>query len=71
MAYARRGDMDGTGPYAGSYRRQVEGYSTGRRGAVCNPGMSDVPGVTSLAWTAFKIALTYAVVHVLWLGGKK
>ena len=56
-------DLDRTGPWWGS------GPMTGRRRGIRNPGLSGLPGVTGVAWTLFKAALTYGVIHLLWLRG--
>lgn len=66
MAYASRGVQDGTGPYGGGTGRG-QGICGFKRHPIAPNTLSGTPGVTSVAWTLFKAAITYGVIHFLWL----
>ena len=59
-------EYDGTGPWGGN------GPMTGRKQGLVkrNSGMSGLPSISSMTWTAFKAAITYGVIRFLWLGEK-
>jgi len=59
--FDKRGPVWGSGPMTGR-RRGLKLHG--------NPQLGALPGVTSVAWTLFKAAITYGVIHILWLRKK-